>query len=270
MTHQTTLDRAEINGKSAHEKNIISFKATGLSPFTVRLCGGTLPPGLPASFTVRSEVTNGNIGLNVSDVQYDSCTPHPAIWRINSTISDAERNITLVLEDSLGHLLVLTGYPSKDPYFVLEGTWDSGKIHRSGTHGTSKGKWAAHRHGESPSFVSEFSWNFLISKKSERQSVVMNFRVENVDGLVTLRQLSSFPEGWKVEKIGADGESLFMKLKDERKHETYLLQKGLFAGAFNSLVCQGIIAQNDPDGSDDPCAVLDDGTWTGTSGGTLP
>lgn len=274
MNPQVTLEHVKEGRNLVAEKSIFSFAPIGFAPLKVTLSYPepdiSWPSGLPTSFIVQTQVLNGNINLNISNVEYSplDLNLYPAIWQINSTIVNAQGHLTVVLEDSLGNLLVLTSTSAGvfSTTGKLDGTWES-ILAPNSLLSNSRCFWQAIPCGTPSSFRSEFSWNFLIARKDKYpQSVVMNFSISSDNGKAALEWLSSFPDTWGVKCIEDSDSSLFMKLTYQEGNylEVYNLQQGLFVGAFNSLVCQGTIA------SDDPSTPLDDGTWTGTSGGPLP
>lgn len=264
--HSDKLDKSKTTTEGFEQ---IEFNPVPLfSPSEVRLASPDgVPARLPVSFVLVAEIDRGNIRLRLQDLKFNSPPPNPA-WKIQSAMINATDASSIVLQDNLGDLLVLTGALTGTE---LKGTWSS-KVANC----PASGAWSSQLLGGNTVFCSRFSWTFLLDpgKKSADdtpETVILEFDIFVGPGSGTLQQVSSFPVGWIVTGFEDTDKGILLAMTGPPPdNEKYCLQGGLFVGGLDALVCQG--AMTIGTGCDQTAKKFvdeGDGTWTGTSSGPI-
>lgn len=228
------------------------------------------PAYLPVSLVLTPEVKNGNIKVTVRDIEFSSPPPNPT-WRFREGTVNTGKVVSIVMEDNLGDVLVLTS-PEVDANGP-KNTWNSKVLGRP-----ANGTWSWQRLGRIDTFSSRFSWNFLLdpgkSNQDAPETIILEFDILVGGGEMggILQQLSSFPPGWTATHFETSdaGISLWLTRSNSPSPETYILNGGRFTGGLSALVCLGSLTiSNGTPGSvqKDAQTTFDGGTWTGTSGG---
>lgn len=288
----TTFTSRKTRLENAFVPIVIPFPAFVFAPWEVTISSAEASSNLPKSFRLVPQIQNGNIHLTVENVRYSpTASPNPPLWRVLNTTTNAmktlsDSNVSIVLQSSLEESLVLTGQPGIIPG---DGETLSGHWHglRHGEHLT--GTWNANlKDGENISFLSRFTWTFLLTQdppaqnKAEQslevkklpeeqqfpETVIFDFEISLQEGATNgqlIQHGPSFPRDWELNGDKCFTEGIFLQLKSP-EGETYLLQNGFFSGAFSALVCQGNWI---PEDNAFAATAQETGSWTGTSGGPM-
>ncbi|HLJ25849.1 MAG TPA: hypothetical protein VKY85_04000 [Candidatus Angelobacter sp.] len=264
MSHNVAIEVDKLKKEVKEEFERIPFDPASLfSPREVKLDFAQLIPAhLPMRFKLFPVVENGNIRLDIRDVKFNCLPPHP-VWKVRNATVNVDDAVSIVMEDNLLDMLVLTG--SRDEANTrVTNTWEARVLGHY-----YKGSWTSERLNESNNFASRFSWTFLLdpgkdATEDDRTTVILEFVIFVGETGGFLQQVSSFSKGWRATNFDEQGGILFT-LVNESDGETYRLTMGLFAGGLGALVCQGElnpVTNNLGSGEDG-------GTWTGTSGGPV-
>jgi hypothetical protein len=222
------------------------------------------PAHLPKSFVLTPEVKSGNIKLTVSNVEFNSPAPNPT-WRFREGTVNGSDAVSIVMEDNLRDLLVLTGDMEGDAAGA-ENSWNSKVLGR-----LAQGTWSQQQLGGISTFSDRFSWTFLLdpgegAPEDDPETVILEFDILVGETGGILQQLSSFPPNWEATNFEVhDDGSISLELTDTDSQEEYALTGGFFTGGLGALVCQGNMTISTV--QKDRALVPVDGTWTGTSGG---